>query len=155
MDEVQVLDVPWSIDAGAPTPVLFQTERDALVVFDSAHGASQPRVVVRFSRCVATHFGYPNDEALGGHPLYAAGLTFYAAHVVMNSSWKSTLQQRNQMTFPGSEPFRDAQHFVLTFHDSTFECLAGAMDGQLTSASLSELLADPIAAAGHEVRPDL
>jgi len=32
-------------------------------------------------------FGGPNDEALGGHPLYERGLGRYGVYEVFNSSW--------------------------------------------------------------------
>ncbi len=36
--------------------------------------------VIEFHDCLIREFGYPNDEALGGHPLYERGLRFYGVY---------------------------------------------------------------------------
>ena len=81
--------------------------------------------VVRFVGCRAHMFGPPNDEAFAGHPLAGRGLRPYGAFLVQNSSWLRGLERMNAV-HPRHNPerFRELKHFVLTFHDSTFECIA-------------------------------
>ncbi|MEZ6233795.1 MAG: hypothetical protein R3B68_06360 [Phycisphaerales bacterium] len=68
-------------------------------------------------------FGYPNDEVLGGHPLFERGLRFYGAFEVVQTSWIRGLDRRNRIVYPDRSVFEGERHIILTFHDSTFECL--------------------------------
>jgi hypothetical protein len=79
--------------------------------------------VVEISVCVASQFGYPDDEALAGHPLYPFGLEPYCAYEVLNSPWLQTLAIQNQHTFPSFDFAKGRRHFIFSFHDSTFECI--------------------------------
>jgi hypothetical protein len=78
-------------------------------------------------------FGYPNDEALPGHPLYPKGLSYYGLFEVLNSSWNKTLAEQNLVSFPDPSPSRsNGRHFVVTFHDSALECIAERMEGRFS-----------------------
>lgn len=80
--------------------------------------------VVRFRAC-AHMFGPPNDEAFGGHPLAGRGLRPYGAFEVVGSSWIRQLERMNSVhERHRPERFAKLRHFVLSFHDSTFECVA-------------------------------
>jgi hypothetical protein len=70
-------------------------------------------------------FGGPNDEALSGHPLYSRGLKFYSAHQVLNSSWIKIREKMNSV-HPRHNPifFYKKNHYIITFHDNMFECIA-------------------------------
>jgi hypothetical protein len=70
-------------------------------------------------------FGSPNDEAFHGHPLAERGLGPYGAYRVEDSSWIRRLERMNSV-HPRHDPerFRALTHCVLSFHDSTFECVA-------------------------------
>src|SRR5262249_17748356 len=76
----------------------------------------------------AHYFGPPNDEALSGHPLYRKGLRHYGVCEVKNSSWVRALERMNRV-HPSHHPrmFSRYRHFVFTFHDTTFECIAGGI----------------------------
>jgi hypothetical protein len=87
-------------------------------------------VVVRFPLCTYVAFGAPNDEALGGHPLYSRGLKHYSVHEVACSSLIEMLERRNSV-HPRHEResyLRDKRHYVFTFQDSTLECVANEGD---------------------------
>ena len=69
-------------------------------------------------------FGSPNDEALHGHPLADRGLGAYAAHEVVSSSWIRGLERMNRAhSVHSAAACARLRHFILTFHDSTFECV--------------------------------
>ena len=136
----EIHDLPQSC-VGAPIPFLVEDESLAYVAYyvhrhEPGWDGSSVRVigpqsadervaVVRF-RKYATFFGPPNDEAFSGHPLYARGLKPYGFFEVEDSSWVRSLERMNSV-----HPCHDRQsflscyrHFVLSFHDSTFECVA-------------------------------
>ena len=144
-DVVVELDVPWRFDAGAPMPVVLQRE-EAIVVIGWASRSSGhvgENIVLTFEGCLISRFGYPNDEALPGHPLARRGLGYYGIFEVLRSSWTAELAAQNCVVFPeadwpSGEPLR---HFVVTFHDSTFECLARDVEGRFSTESRAALLA--------------
>jgi hypothetical protein len=131
---------PW--DVGAPLPyvvassaktfvVYHQRERDPnwdgsyATMIDPAAPEQRLIAVVEFQRCLIHKFGSPNDEALRGHRLHGRGLVAYRAHTVERSRWLEEQEHINSV-HPQHRPeaFRELVHYVLAFHDETFECLA-------------------------------
>jgi hypothetical protein len=82
-------------------------------------------VTVTFNMAEAHMFGSPNDEAFDGHPLARRGLEPYGAFEIEHSSWIRQLEQMNSV-HPHHSPelFEGLRHYVLSFHDTTFECVA-------------------------------
>lgn len=144
-DFIVELDVPWQVDPGASAPVLLQGEATAIVVAYASvsPGHKGESVVLSFEGCVISRFGYPNDEALSGHQLSKRGLRCYGLYEVLESSWLLELQRQNRVAFPNTDWPAGAhlRHFVATFHDSTFECLAHRLDGAFSAETRPELLA--------------
>lgn len=70
--------------------------------------------------------GYPNDEALNAHPLYAIGLGFYGFHVVENSPLIADLDRRDQVhgQHVAGDYMKRFRHWIITFHDETLEVVA-------------------------------
>ncbi len=56
------------------------------------------------------------------------GLGFYGSYEVINSEWIEELRRNNKTTYPDRETFLGFRHFVFTFHDSTFECIAKGVE---------------------------
>jgi len=137
---VELADVPQS-SVGAPLPRIVADEHMCLVgfyledrdpnwdgssvrVIDAAT-SDEPVAVVTFPRFWATMFGPPNDEAFAGHPLRNRGLRPYGAYEVLDSSWIHQLERMNSVhPHHRRERFLELRHFILSFHDSTFECVA-------------------------------
>jgi hypothetical protein len=123
-------------DPGAPLPVVVADDLGATVAYfapsrvnwDTARPedlGEEEVVVLRFRLVHSLMFGAPNDEALHGHPLADHGLEPYAAYRVRNSSWVRRLEQMNRVHRQHQpEHFSRLKHFILTFHDTTFECVA-------------------------------
>jgi hypothetical protein len=142
---------------GAPIPVVLSDEHVTVVGFylhntpENWDGTSirlvgkesegEPIALVRFAPCYATMFGPPNDEAFHGHPLYERGLTPYGAFLIENSSWIRRLERMNSV-HPHHRPerFWARKHYVLSFHDSTFECVADGYTIEANDSSISEIL---------------
>jgi hypothetical protein len=143
-------------DVGAPLPhVLSSGDRTFLIylvsepspawdgsyatVKDPASEGSEPLAIVEFEWCYAHKFGGPNDEVIDGNPLYGRGLQAYGAHEVINSRWLAAEQALNSV-HPGyrSEAWTQRKHYLLTFHDECFECLAEGYRVQLARCSFRE-----------------
>lgn len=88
-----------------------------------SHGGG--RAVVTFEGCHGTCVGAPNDEALSGHRLAQQGLQAYAFREVTNSDWIAEMEIRNRVHPRHTASIFDGyRHFIVSFHDVTFECIA-------------------------------
>ena len=135
-DQVIGLDVDWAPNAGASEPMLWQDEHRAVLIFETR---SERKVLVEIEGCLICQFGYPNDEALKGHRLYRLGLRPYRVFEIVDSSWFHELTRQNRITFPSSD-FGQLRHFVIAFHDSTFECLARTLKAKNVEGTAAALL---------------
>lgn len=108
--------------AGTPNPRVIADEDSLLLYFRACTGH---HIVVSFPHCDTFIFGAPNDEALNGHPLYGRGLKAYSAHKVLESDWIRELERRNSVHPRHNKDhyLADRVHYIVTFHDSTFECV--------------------------------
>jgi hypothetical protein len=137
-DKVVLLEIGFEPEAAVSGPVLLQSDYDAFLTFnavkmqpDGGRG-SVGTGVIEIVRCSITRFGYPNDEALAGHPLYARGLGCYGVFEVLGSSWIQQMTAQNRVCFPKT-PDSTRRHFIFTFHDSTFECVADSLRASLST----------------------
>ena len=136
---LEIADIPQS-SVGAPLPFVLSDEHATAVAYYCENTppdwngttvqlvsaeSDQPWAIVIFATCYAHMFGPPNDEAFSGHPLASRGLGPYGTYLVENSSWIRRLERMNSV-HPShrSESFERYHHIVLSFHDTTFECIA-------------------------------
>lgn len=136
----EITDLPQS-SIGAPLPFVLASEGQLAVLYyiqqhDPDWDGTTVRIVgldskteqvaaVRFKRPYAHTLGPPNDEAIEGHPLSSLGLKPYACFEVRQSAWIRELCRRNAVHPNHSDSlFADYRHFILSFHDSTFEVVA-------------------------------
>ncbi|MBI3885153.1 MAG: hypothetical protein HY302_05420 [Opitutae bacterium] len=137
---VKLTDVPQS-SIGAPCPMVVAEEGCTTVVFYLENASAnwdgrtvrvvEPEstedsyAVVTFSLTGAHYFGAPNDEAFAGHPLAKKGLRPYGAFEITDSTWMKLSVKRNRVhPHHREEAYFGLKHFVLSFHNSIFECLA-------------------------------
>lgn len=127
MERIVELDIGCTPEAAVSGAVLFQTETSTFLTFNAMREANNGKVVragtavVEFKHCTITQFGYPNDEAWAGIPR-TQGLV-YGFYEVLNSEWKTKLTSLNRFAFPNTVESED-RHFLVLFHDSSFECIA-------------------------------
>ncbi len=149
------LDFPVRWDIGAPLPHVIQNDyktflafylrvpdpgRDGtyIIVKDPGDGSAESLALVEFFRCVSSRLGTPNDEVLNGHPLFGKGLDGYTAQKVENSRWIAELEAINKVhRCYAPDRWRDLNHYVFWFHDSTFECVAESYKVELMKLARS------------------
>src|ERR1700733_2609675 len=139
LDEVvERTDLP-RFDVGAPCPFVFAG--DHLLVIAYYLSADDRTLRVRFARPRAHFFGPPNDEAFSGHPLAERGLEPFGVFEVRNSSCVRQLEKMNRV-HPHHHPdlYADLRHFVFTFKERTFECVAHDMQFEKTEGSVADAL---------------
>jgi hypothetical protein len=121
-ERVVKLEVPFfDPEPNVSETLVVQSESASFLIYWDRENR---RKALKFNRCSVSKFGYPNDEALSGHRLYKKGLGFYGFFEVVESQWIAELRKSNEVVFPDSKGFEGKRHFVITFHDSTFECIA-------------------------------
>jgi len=143
--EEVALPCAWPIawDPGAPDPHVFSHQRRAVLLYwaagaekrwpippeDSKRTPDGPRsgkiAVVDFGLCYAVRFGGPNEEVFEGNPLFGKELKANRAHEVAHSRWLQQIEDINCCHANyRPEDWKRFRHFLLVFHDHTFECLA-------------------------------
>jgi len=154
---IELNDVPQS-SVGAPNPVVLAGEHDVLLTYyleDAPEGwdgtsvrivgtdtEGEPVAVVKFNQCTAHMSGPPNDETFSGHPLAERGLGPYGVFEIKNSSWLRKLESMNAV-----HPYHDKdrflenkKHFVFSFHDTTFECIAEGFTVEVSTGSVKSMV---------------
>lgn len=156
---VEIDDVPLP-DPGAPCPQLYASDSSAQIAYYVAE--ADPRWKATYAKlwsdsdelvieeCVAIvdcvnvyahFFGPPNDEAFEGHPLASRGLTPYGVFEVRNSSWIRALERMNSVHMAHNpKQFDTYRHFIISYHDSTFECVAHSLSFEILNGFVEELL---------------
>lgn len=113
--------------AGAPKPLLLANDNCLVLAYETAPDGEQ-YAILKFAVPYAHYFGPPNDEASRGHPLAQRGLRPYGIFEIRNSSWIRAFERMNRVhVHHDARTFEAFRHFVFTFHDKTFECVAHGM----------------------------
>jgi hypothetical protein len=147
------------MDIGAPIPVIISGEYklDLLYFYDKEfeksttgyldmpqerHNSDMGIAHLSFKYASVHKFGYPNDEVLSAHPYYSLGLSSYTMFEVEGSDWIAAIEKMNQVHIshnPGR--FKLLRHYIITFKDSTFECIAEGVEFKfMKGISMNEAL---------------
>lgn len=122
-DRVVELDGIPKPNSGAPEPIVVADEQAVVVSYEAEYPGKF--CFVRFHLAYTHLFGAPNDETLEGHPLWNRGLGFYGVFRVDQSSLIRSLATMNSGHKRHSySAFDELTHYIFTFQDSTFECVA-------------------------------
>lgn len=119
---------PPPMDAGASIPSLYSDETGltCAYIIGASHPESGSTAVLHFEVVLYYAMGYPNDEALDGHPLYKHGLGFYGFYLIENSPLIADLDRRNEVhrQHVAGAYIKRFRHRIGTFHDETIEVVA-------------------------------
>jgi|KBSSwiStaDraftv2_1062776.scaffolds.fasta_scaffold184404_3 hypothetical protein len=144
-ESVNVIDVGFVPEAAVSGAVLLQSEYSTYLIFnaikldaDTGRYEDVGLAVCEFVDCMITKFGYPNEEAWHSIPR-TKGLSYDVCEVA-NSEWSREIATLNRHAFPDT-PELNQRHFLIMFHDSSFECLANELRAELTTEPLTTILA--------------
>lgn len=158
LDEVTELENVPKPSIGAPNTVLVASQHDVLIAYYTENSpeefdgtsirgvsldkANQPVIIVHFENCYTHLFGLPNDEAFSGHPLYSRGLRPYRIYEIKNSSWLRNLEKINSVHPNHNKDWfmSEMQHYIFSFHDNTFECIAERFNIERLTGSLKTII---------------
>jgi hypothetical protein len=152
---VEITELP-KMDVGAPLPIVLADDYGLVLSYLLLGPMMGPIIgaYILFDGLRTHSLGSPNDEALRGHPLWSRGLRSYGAFQVENSPLIESLERINSIhPFHKPERYQVLKHFIFTFHDSTFECVATSFqiktaEGEIRSARLA-LMEDMLNAKNH------
>jgi hypothetical protein len=130
-ERAEAIDLGVEWEPNVQDPLLIQTGSTAvLAVNPHFDDRDQRALVFVWSGCRGALLGDPNDEARNGHPLWHRGLSGCGwAAEVHHSAWIARLELQNR-AHPQHDPvlYQPLRHFILLFHDSTFEVLAESVE---------------------------
>lgn len=151
---IEAQDAPQP-DSGASLPFVMSDEHRVLLAYMASEldeaVSSMVKIIttdspgyvalVEFARPCAHMFGPPNDETFLGHPLAERGLRPYGVFEVKDSSWTRQLARMNKSHRQHSQNrYADLRHYIFSFHDSTFECIANSLAVNLREGSLRDVM---------------
>ncbi|WP_445363336.1 hypothetical protein ACJJIQ_00385 [Microbulbifer sp. ANSA003] len=151
MESIEELKLGVRPEAAVSGAVLLQSEYSSYLTFNAQKDTDKPSpyggfytadagtAIVEFQGCLISKFGYPNDEAAMGIPKYKD--FGYDICVVKNSEWVKELENLNNYSFPNTS-YADFRHFIIFFHDSTFECIAKDLVLKLSNQPYSEIIGE-------------
>ena len=140
MTRLEIIDLKFPLNSGAPSPKLICDDVNLILLFyvdifelpeisDNIleRDISQDKgvAILRFKNVYIHKFGIPNDEVLFGHPYYDLGLKPYSMSSIIDSDWIKDIK-RIQVKHPyfNEQSFDKLAHYIITFKDNTFECIA-------------------------------
>jgi hypothetical protein len=144
MEELKEIETLLFIVPGAPAPIVLSNEHKLNVLYyyqreiadinvdiPKQRNTSKDEGIanVAFENYLIYKFGYPNAEILQSHPYYKLGLRWYKLYEITGSTWIKDIEQMNQK-HPLHNPtrYKIFKHFIITFEDSTFECIAKGVE---------------------------
>jgi len=154
--KIKKIPLKYPIDIGAPTPKILASEHFLLlfyfvdkqtkeILMERDVVSDRGVVILEFLNYLNFKLGSPNDEVLHGHPYFNLGLRPYSFFELENSDWLLEVIKVNSV-HPRHDDclFEDYKHFILTFHDSTFECIAESYKVNFSVKSMGEVISERV-----------
>jgi hypothetical protein len=125
---LEIFDLPQA-SVAEPAPIVFSSGDAVAMAYitqkSENQGSRSGYAVVAFSGVRAHWCGAPGDRALAAHPLYPLGLEHYSFCEIIGSSLVRALYRMcDEVPSQAGGAFNGSRHFIMTFKDSTFECVA-------------------------------
>jgi hypothetical protein len=125
------------IDNGAPMPLVISNDTELFVTFYGPQHINSDipvqldpvvhtgTVIIHFDRYLKYAFGMPGNESIFFHRYTKLGLSSFSFFELEDSPMIKELQDidRQHPYYNGSK-WDNYKHFILTFHDNMFECVA-------------------------------
>lgn len=154
MELIEIKDV-FQMDCGAPSPLIMSSDRDLILLFlpDLYEEDGHPQefdvrdltltIALKFKYCMKYSFGTPSNELLYYHPYRKMGIESCAFYEVKDSPMIEELRNlaKNHQYYSDNS-WKEYKHFVITFHDDMFECIAKSYAVRMTNISLHKKTED-------------
>lgn len=147
----------FEIETGATMPAIISTDTELFVTFhvgrlnglDSAQ--YDLNFTISFNGCIKYTFGSPGNETIEGHPYSRLGMSSYSFYELRNSDLIKSLQEIDNI-HPNANhgKWKSYKHYILTFHDNMFECVAKSFEVQNSSVRERALTAVKALSSRHQ-----
>lgn len=125
------------MDYGSPSPLIISNDSDLFLAFyaNEESEISEPQernpiydtgiFALKFKAYLKYIFGIPGNETIEGHPYSKLGMTSFSFYELKNSNLIKELQDIQKVhPYYDPEKWKAYKHYILTFHDNMFECVA-------------------------------
>jgi hypothetical protein len=155
--EAKKLNLGFAPDAGAAGAVLVPTNFGIYATFramvSNEDGGQEPvgTAVVELVGCVAKAFSYSTDMGEDGRPYSFFDLKSGAVYEIVDSEWLLKVEEDvfgraqgtgNGVRTAGKKKRTLLRHYVFTFHDTTFQCIAEGLKPKVSTESYGDIVAD-------------
>ena len=127
----------FEMDTGAPSPMIISNDSELFVAFyaNKERTSAIPKernirydtgiFVMKFKGYLKFTLGLPGEETISGHPYRRLGMKSYSFYELKKSDLIKSLQKIEKV-HPryNSENWNMYKHYIITFHDNMFECVA-------------------------------
>lgn len=127
----------FEMDLGSPSPTILSNDNELFIAFyadrESSSTIPQERntvfdtgiVALKFKTYLKYTFGLPGAETIQGHPYSKLGMKSYSFYELKNSDFIKSLETIEKIhPYYDSTKWEKYKHYILTFHDNMFECIA-------------------------------
>jgi len=105
--------------------------------------------VLTFLGCTQSVYGYPNDEAQVGHPMYSDWA--YGIYEAVGSDWLERLELQNRISFPNQRWDAEKHHYIVTFPELMGEFLADGVQVEISPRGFDEIAMDALSSLLRDV----
>ncbi|WP_367916669.1 hypothetical protein [Leadbetterella sp. DM7] len=127
----------FKMDFGSPSPTILSNDNELFIAFyaNRQNSSTIPQecntiydtgvFALKFKVYLKYTFGLPGEETIQGHPYSKLGMKSYSFYELKNSDLIKSLQDIEKV-HPQYNPtkWEMYRHYILTFHDNMFECIA-------------------------------
>ena len=127
----------FEMDYGSPSPIIISNDNELFIAFyaDRDSNSFEPYerdtfldtgiFALKFKIYLKYMFGLPSNETIQGHPYSKLGMKSFTFYELKNSPVIKELQEIEKIhPYYNSEKWKKYKHFIITFHDNMFECIA-------------------------------
>ena len=121
---IEKIETKFIIDDGFPSPKIISNSNNLYLNF-RVDDENYETVTLKFLNHHLYKIGYPGNETLYYHPYSINGINTSEIYLIKNSDWINELKEidKNHPYF-NEDKWNSLNHYVITFHDDLFECIA-------------------------------
>lgn len=144
----------FEMDYGAPSPTILSNDNELFITFykdkESTSVIPQERntiydtgiLALKFKRYLKYTFGIPGNETIHGHPYSKLGMQSCSFYELTNSDLIQSLKDIEKVhAYYDPKNWEMYKHYILTFHDNMFECIAQGFEIREENTSIHNQLA--------------
>jgi hypothetical protein len=114
----------FQISVGSPEPIILANDHVLSLSF-YIESENEKTITLLFKNKSYFRLGIPNDEAIFGHPYRILGLESHSFYELKQSDLIENLKKISSIHPQyDSKRWLEYKHYILTFHDNMFECIA-------------------------------